>query len=435
MEDCGAVYTVSGDTTDVYTIFKDRGCNLVRLRLWHTPAWYDQLNSGDRYSDFEDLRKSIQRAKLLEMEVLLAFHLSDTWADPAHQVVPAAWAGIVDSLTLLTDSLYQYIYSTLYALAQDSLLPDIVQIGNETNKGILQSQEQNDGGWALHWPKNRMLFNGAIDAVRDIEAMTGQGIKIALHIAHPADVDWMLGQFWDNGVQDFDMIGISWYPAYHGLSISTVGNIMTGLQNTYPGKEIVFLETGYPWTMDAYDAANNIINSGVTGYGVSPSGQKQWLVDFAQMVLDKGGKGIVYWEPAWVSTACSTQWAQGSHWENCTFFDYDNDLLVDGGIGWMGYAYDFPSAVSELEEESSYFEITHHGNEIFFFQKEYLASDESFVMQLSDFNGRRMWHHEFMLEGKGSCKIFNVGPVGPGVYLITVSSGPEWLLVKKIVVL
>ncbi|HEY3385759.1 MAG TPA: glycosyl hydrolase 53 family protein, partial [Saprospiraceae bacterium] len=63
MEDCGATYTVNEDPQDAYTIFKDHGCNLVRLRLWHTPSWYDQLNDGNRYSDLNDVMISIGRAK------------------------------------------------------------------------------------------------------------------------------------------------------------------------------------------------------------------------------------------------------------------------------------------------------------------------------------------------------------------------------------
>ena len=51
MEACGAVYTSGGAATDPYSIFKDHGCNLVRLRLWHTPSWHDALNNGNRYSD------------------------------------------------------------------------------------------------------------------------------------------------------------------------------------------------------------------------------------------------------------------------------------------------------------------------------------------------------------------------------------------------
>src|SRR5687768_4575905 len=137
MEDCGAAYRVNGVDTDPYKIFEEHGANLVRLRLWHTPSWYDDLNDGIRYSDFNDVRLSIMRAKAEGMDVLLDFHLSDTWADPSHQVIPAAWLPVVDNLPALQDSVYNYIYSTLGKLATEGLLPEIVQIGNETNKGIL----------------------------------------------------------------------------------------------------------------------------------------------------------------------------------------------------------------------------------------------------------------------------------------------------------
>ena len=90
MEDCGVVYMEQGQPKDVFQIFADHNCNLVRLRLWHTPSWYDTLNTGMQYSDFADVRKSILRAKSAGMEVLLDFHLSDTWADPGRQLVPKA---------------------------------------------------------------------------------------------------------------------------------------------------------------------------------------------------------------------------------------------------------------------------------------------------------------------------------------------------------
>lgn len=149
MENCGAIYKEDGQAKDPYAIFADHGNNLVRLRLWHTPSWYDQLNGGQRYSDLADVRKSIQRAKAQGMKVLLDFHLSDNWADPAKQVVPKAWSNVVDNLPVLKDSLYRYLYQTLTELHTEGLLPEMVQIGNETNKGILLSQEVSDAGWVL----------------------------------------------------------------------------------------------------------------------------------------------------------------------------------------------------------------------------------------------------------------------------------------------
>ena len=353
MQACGATFKVAGAEQDPYFIFKDHGCNLVRLRLWHTPSWYDQLNEGNRYSDFEDVRNSIIRAKNEGMEVLLDFHLSDTWADPGHQVAPAAWTSVLDNLPVLQDSLYNYIYSTLSKLAQENLLPEIVQIGNETNRGILLSQQTNDAGWSLDWPRNSALFNSAIDAVRDIQTAYSTPIKIALHIANPNDVVWYYDQFWTHGVQDFDIMGISYYYDYHPVLIPAVGSTISYLKNHYPGKEVMILETAYQWTQSNADGANNLLYDVYPGYPPSIEHQRDWMIALTQEVINSGGTGVVYWEPDWVSTSCSTQWIQGSSWDNATFFDFDHQLQENGGIGWMSHPYDFtlsaqePASISE----------------------------------------------------------------------------------------
>ncbi len=150
MEDCGADYKVNGVSTDPFQIFKDHGANLVRLRLWHTLSWYDALNDRNRYSDFEDVKLSIFRAKMQGMKVLLDFHLSDNWADPSKQVAPFAWTSVLNNLPILQDSLYNYIFSTLNKLTEEDLLPEFIQVGNETNRGILVSQMENDALWSLN---------------------------------------------------------------------------------------------------------------------------------------------------------------------------------------------------------------------------------------------------------------------------------------------
>lgn len=170
MEDCDVIYYESQIQKDPYSIFESRGCNLVRLRLWHTPIWYDNLNGGNRYSDLNDIKKSIFRAKQNNLEVLLDFQLSDNWADPSKQLVPQAWLSVVDNTEILKDSLYNYIFETLSILNDSDLLPEMVQIGNETNKGILLSPEDNSV-WTLDWERNAILFNRAIKAVEDFEEL------------------------------------------------------------------------------------------------------------------------------------------------------------------------------------------------------------------------------------------------------------------------
>ncbi len=340
MQDCGESYYENGVEKDPYQLFADHNCNLVRLRLWHTPSWYDDLNNGNRYSDFADVKRSIQRAKNAGMQVLLDFHLSDNWADPSKQVVPAAWLEVVDDLPVLKDSLYNYISNTLLALAEENLLPEMVQIGNETNKGIMQSPEDNQQ-WMLDWERNSQLFNRGIEAVRDVSDSTDTDIKIALHIAGPEDMGWLLEGFTNNGVTDYDVIGMSYYWAWHKpTTIAEVGELITELRAAYPGKEVMVFETAYIWTWDDNDNANNIISEVHPDYAPpSPEAQRDWMIDLATEVMENGGTGVIYWEPAWISSSCYTQWGQGSHQEHATFFDFDNNLLENGGMDWMTHHY------------------------------------------------------------------------------------------------
>jgi len=341
MEDCGVRYRNNGTEQDPYAIFAGAGANLIRLRLWHSPAWYDDLNDGNRYGDLADVKRSIVRAKEQGVDVLLDFHLSDTWADPSRQVAPAAWTGIVDDLPVLNDSLYNYIRYTLSALAADGLLPEMVQIGNETNKGILQSDAADAAGWALDWPRNAKLFKRAIKAVRDVERATGKDIDVALHIAGPNNAGWLLDGFQEHGVDDYDVIGLSYYWAWHQpLTITETGDIVARLKTDFPGKKVMILETGYIWTNENNDTANNIISSVQSGYApASPDNQKRWLIDLTQEMISRGADGVIYWEPAWVSSACRTQWGQGAHQENAAFFDFGNNVLPGGGMDFYGHDY------------------------------------------------------------------------------------------------
>lgn len=354
MEDCGVVYKENGVPKDPYRIFADNGCNLVRLRLWHTPAWYDTLNAGKRYSDLKDVEKSILRAKSAGMAVLLDFHLSDFWADPQRQWIPAAWKDVANDLPTLQDSLYNYILQTLLKLNSQHLLPEMVQIGNETNREILLTEAQNAQNPPVNWERNSALFKTVIRAVRDAESFTGNHIKIGIHIAGPEAAPYFVDKFWQNGVQDFDIIGISYYWAWHKpTTIAKTGEIIRQLRQKYPGKDVMVFETGYIWTTASNDQATNIINAVHPDYApASPENQRKWCVDLTQEVINSGGKGVIYWEPAWVSSPCWIPWGQGSNQENATFFDFNNNVLPNGGMGWMKYPFNFTTKVNNLNKTS-----------------------------------------------------------------------------------
>lgn len=338
MEDCGAVYHVEGDARDPYVIFADYGANLVRVRLWHNPDW-------TAYSTLDDVMRSLRRAVDLGMATLLDFHYSDTWADPSKQIIPAAWADITDA-DALGDTVYQYTYDTLMRLDAAGLMPDMVQVGNEINSEILRPE--NASGYPINWERNAFLINRGIQAVRDAGEMASHAPRVMLHIARPEEVEGWLLAAERAGVVDFDIIGLSYYVGWSNHTIQTVGGIITQLRYRF-NKDVMIVETAYPWTLDAAsESAGNILGRDflAPGYPATPAGQRQFMTDLTQSVLSSGGLGVIYWEPAWVSTGCFTLWGQGSHWENATFFDFRRDNELHEGIGYLRHAYDYPVNVT-----------------------------------------------------------------------------------------
>ncbi|MCC6605970.1 MAG: glycosyl hydrolase 53 family protein [Anaerolineae bacterium] len=339
MDDCGAVYLEDGESRDAYELFADHGANLVRARLWHNPDWTD-------YSTLADVTRTFSRAKAAGMATLLSIHYSDNWADPGKQEIPAAWADLTEAE--LPDALYQYTYDVLSELYAQGVLPNFIQIGNETNAGLVKRAD------GLDWPRDAQLFNAGIRAVRTLAAETNSNPKIVLHVAQPENAGWWFREATQHGVTDFDVIGLSYYPQWSQLSPVDVGAFTTYLRQTY-GKEVMIVETAYPWTFDAAEeTADNILNQGIRGYGISPAGQRQFLVDLSQSVLSNGGLGVVYWEPAWVSTQCTTRWGQGSHWENATFFDFQNGNELHEGVEFLSYPYLYPAELVDGVVEASY---------------------------------------------------------------------------------
>ncbi|MGI9530299.1 glycoside hydrolase family 53 protein [Lutimonas sp.] len=313
---CGASYKNADNISkDPYTIFSEAGSNLVRVRLWHDPDWTE-------YSNLADVKKTILRAKEEGMQVLLDFHYSDTWTDPSKQKIPAAWEAYVNDQEKLGSLLYEYTYDTLLELENEDLLPHIVQVGNEINPMILQGEEL---VWPIDWQRNSFLLNKGIKAVRDISKELDQEIGIMLHIAQPENALWWFKEATANDVTDFDWIGLSYYPNWSSYDLENVGDPMKVLIETYK-KRLMIVETAYPFTMDNADGANNILGQEalVEGFSASQQGQLDYLNRLKEIIVEAGGEGLVYWEPAWVSTGCKTLWGRGSHWDNATLFDHQN---------------------------------------------------------------------------------------------------------------
>ena len=351
MEDCGAVYHVNGESQDPFVLFDEKGANLVRARLWHDPDW-------TTYSTVPDVTKTFSRAKAQGMSTLLDFHYSDNWADPGKQTIPAAWQSIEEED--LPKTVYDYTYEVLMQLHEDDLMPDFVQVGNETNPGMLKRDLD------LDWPRDAKLFNAGIQAVRDVAEETNTNPQVILHVAQPQNTGWWFREARANGVTDFDVIGISYYPQWSSFTVADMGNHVTYLRQEF-GKEVMVLETAYPWTYEAVaETADNILDKHVSTYRPTIEGQRQFMIDLTQSLISNGALGVVYWEPAWVSTKCETRWGQGSHWENATFFDFANNNELHAGADFLDFEYLRPSqTVDGIIEENDSLLLTDSENDQF----------------------------------------------------------------------
>lgn len=313
MEDCGAKYYDETNTEkDPYEIFSNAGANLVRLRLWHTPKWTE-------YSTLKDVKRSIKRAKDNNMQVLLDFHYSDDWADPAKQQIPEAWSNQINDTQTLGYLLYDYTSTTLRELHKEGLLPEMVQVGNEINSMILRNGSEAD---SINWVRNAYLINKGIDAVRDVSEEIHKDIDVMLHIAQPENALLWFREAKANKVTDFDWIGLSYYPKWSSYDLDSLQPALETLISEH-NKKLMIVETAYPYTLTNNDNANNLLDDSalVEGYAATQQGQLDYLIALKNIVKDAGGTGIIYWEPAWISTSCKTRWGQGSHWDNATLFD------------------------------------------------------------------------------------------------------------------
>jgi len=339
VEDFGATYQRDGEPVDPFVLFGETGHTTVRARLWHSPDW-------TTYSTVEDVIRTFRRASDAGMQLLLDFHYSDEWADPSKQKIPAAWEGMTDDQ--MADALYRYTHDTLMELHRKGVLPQLVQIGNETNSGMLRDRGETD------WARQALFFNAGIRGIRDVEKRTRSRVKVVLHVAQPENALWFFENAIAAGITDFDVVGLSYYSEWSDFSIPELGSFVGRLRDELD-REVMIVETGYAWTRASVtESAGNILTQFLRGYPVTPDGQAAFVADVVQAVMDNDGSGVFYWEPAWVSSKATTLWGQGSHWENATYFDFENGNEVLPAIDTPSRSYSRPPARVDGVVEAAY---------------------------------------------------------------------------------
>lgn len=332
MEDCGAVYRLHGQRIDPFRLFKREGGNIVRVRIWVNPTW-------TRYSNYTDALKTIQRAHAAGLQALLDFHYSDTWADGGKQIAPAAWANLTADQQV--KALHHYTLDTLRRLDAEHQMPEMVQVGNETNPELLGGKVP---GAAIDWERNARLLNAGISAVQEAGRAGSKAPRIMLHIAQPENILPWFDAATKAGVKGYGIIGISYYKKWSKWDLAQLKATISEAKRRYD-KDVIVVETAYPFSLENLDSMPNLLgaDSLIPGYPATRDGQRRYMVDLMQLTLDAGGMGVVYWEPYWVSTQCRTPFGQGSSWENATWFDLPKHEALPV-FEWLHHKYARPRA-------------------------------------------------------------------------------------------
>jgi len=267
------------------------------------------------------------------MKVCLDFHYSDTWADPSKQIKPAAWQSL--DIAALRDSVYNYTYKTLKELDKEGLMPEYVQPGNEINPGFLLPE-----GSRWNGNENNMIYllNGAISAIRSAGNSSQIKPRIIIHVAQPENADPWFEGLWQKGLTDYDFIGLSYYYIWSKVKLEELSNYISMLKTKYT-KDVMIMETAYPWTIENADNYPNIIDTGklTDRFPATQEGQFNYLKTLVQEIIEGGGEGVFYWEPAWITSEMKDLWGTGSSWDCNTFFDFQGNTIK--GINYMTEKY------------------------------------------------------------------------------------------------
>jgi len=311
-------YDTTGAAKTALTIFKNYGCNLVRVRLWHVPA--------SDHSALPEVLAFCKRINDAGLQILLDIHYSDTWADPGQQAIPAAWAGL--AITALQDSVKTYTQRVIGLLKAQNTMPAIVQVGNEINGGFLWPQGKITGNSDANWANFATLIKSGIAGIKAVD--TDNSISIMLHYAELDGASGFYSNMVTQGVQ-FDMIGLSYYPWWAEKDLAY---IQSQLNNLAPfNKKIFIVETAYPFTLSWNDNTNNSVGEAsqlIPAYGATPQGQLMYLEQLKTMLAaipNKLGAGLCYWAPDWVAFRGATA-TNGSNAENLALFDFNNKALA-----------------------------------------------------------------------------------------------------------
>lgn len=342
----GAKYLDGSAQIDPLDAFANNGVDYMRIRIWNDPY----SPSGEPYlagsCDLENYIRLGTLAKAKGYRLLMDLHYSDFWADPGKQMVPKAWADY--DVDALAEAVYTFTGNCLRKACDAGVAPDMIQVGNEITNGILWplgKLEPGDGKRGNYGNLCRLLDAGC-RACREVTP----GAKIVLHLERSNDKAVYQEFFTEvrNAGIDYDIIGASYYPYWHGTPRELFDNLNSC---RCFGKERMVMELGYGFTTQPYllegeerrlviDAERAYVPGFTEKYPVTPEGQAAFVRDFLAQARENGIGGVFYWEPLWLPGE-GICWASEAgqkyiheegksttnEWANQCLFDYEGQKL------------------------------------------------------------------------------------------------------------
>ncbi len=343
-----AKYYIKGKKVDPIQIFRNNGLTYARMRLWVDP--YDE--KGHPYGGgTNDLKRTLKLSKILQKygyKILLDFHYSDFWADPGKQMIPKAWEGL--NLEQLITKVHDYTLEILKEFKKDKIVISAVQTGNEITNGTLWPYGQiiydEKTNTRSNYDSLFKILESAGKAVREFDP----SIKIVIHLesAHQKERWAEYFTYMMKHHLDFDIVGSSYYPYWHGSFEQFFDNMDNITKIT--GKPIWVVEYAYGFSEADYIENNNGIDenhmitnfeSAYIPYPLTVEGQKEHIKTFLSLCkAHKYIEAIFYWEPLWLPRK-HTYWAtpEGEHyihedgkstrneWSNQCLYDYKGNAL------------------------------------------------------------------------------------------------------------